>query len=168
MFKLLIFLAKVFLAGIPFMLIIGVLSTIFVNIGRLFSGQKYIALLYSILFSIIFAYFYAFWGAYLKAVVVIYSEIYDWKWLIILLCFVSIVIWLKGINAQAQSSKTEMLGPQSALLKSGQEIYMESLSSISLAVSLVVLISFLIFLFTQNLHNKIFFGLPAILSSWFV
>lgn len=171
MIEFLILIAKVFLFGFPYIILIGVANVVFTNLARLFSRQKYLSLFYSIVVSIIYAYIFAFWGAYLKAIIVTYSSIYHQKWLIIILCFVSMHTWIIHINKQLQEEKSkmnEMALSSFFLNNSGQEAYLHSITVIALSMGIVIPISFIIFLFTDTIYDSLFFEIPMYLSKLFL
>lgn len=171
MITFLLLIAKIFLFGIPYFLLIGLANVIFVTLGRLFYRHRIIALLYSIVITLVYAYIYSFWAAYLKAIIVTYSEIYDKKWLFILLCFVSILPWVRVINRQLQEEKVKLnsmtIEPY-LTNSSGQKAYLQSITVIAFSMVIVLPISFIIFLFTDTIHDTIFFELPKYLSNLFL
>lgn len=169
MIQLLLLLAKIVFFGIAYFLIIGILTVLFANLGRLFTFQKYVALIYSIITSLVYIYLYSFWGAYLKSITDVYSEIYHRKWMLIILCVLSIFPWLKFISKQLQEEKAKM-EPSSGFFSynSAHEVYAQSITVIALSMNVFILISYLVFLFTTNFHNIIFFNLPDLLSRLFI
>ena len=167
----LLLIAKVFLFGIPYFLLTGLANVIFVNLGRLFSGQKFLALFYSILVTLVYVYIYSFWAAYLKSIIVTYSDIYDKKWLLIIICFISILPWMKFINKQLQEEKEKMNSMATASVltfTSGQEAYLQSITVIALSMVFILPISFIVFLFTDTIHETLFFEAPKYLSKLFL
>lgn len=171
MITFLLLLAKVFIFGIPYFLLVGFANVILTNLSRLFSIQKILALFYSIIVTLVFIYIYSFWSAYLKSIVVIYSEIYDKKWLLIILCFLSIFPWLKFINKQLQKERMKMNKITSYTFfptTSNHEAYMQSITVIAFSMCIFLPISFIVFLFTDTLYNTLFFSLPQYLSVLFL
>jgi len=100
MITFLILLAKVFLFGIPYMLLIGLVNVILGNLGRIFARHKILGFVYSLIFTVIFIYLYSFGGAFLKSIIVTYSQIYSRKWLLVVLCFISIYPYYKYTHAE--------------------------------------------------------------------
>lgn len=167
MITLILLLAKVFIFGIPCFLLIGFVNVILTNLSKLFSIQKCLALFYSIIVTIVFIYIYSFWGAYLNSIVEIYSEIYDEKWLLIILCFLSIFPWLKFVNKQLKEERMKMNKMTSYSFfpnTSNHEDYMQSITVIAFSMSIFLPVSFIVFLFTDTLHNTLFFSLPHYFS----
>ena len=160
MITLSVLLAKVFLFGIFYFLLTGLVNVILANLSRLFLILRGFILIYSIIVTLIYVYIYSFWGAYLKSIVVTYSEIYDKKWLLIVLCFISIYPWLKFTNPQLKEARREMeamtgfsflLNPSHQESTSNQEAYMQSITVIALSMIIILPISFVVFLFTNTL-----------------
>lgn len=171
MITFLVLIAKIFLFALPFILILGLVNMIIGNLGRLFSGKNYLQLFYSIIATLVYIYVYSFWAAYLKAIVVTYSEIYDKKWLLILLCFISMIIPIKYINMQLQEEKAKMDSAAfSSYLSfsSGTIAYILSINVIALSMVIVLPISFVVFLFTNTLHDILFFNIPDFFSRFFL
>lgn len=168
MIQLIIMLAKIFVFGIGYFLIIGFLTVILANLGRLFTFQKYVALAYSILMSIIYIFLYSFWGAYLKSLTDVYSEMYR-KWILIILCLISIFPWLRFISHQVQEERAKMNSEVGLFLNTAEnDTYSQSITVIALSMNYFILISYLVFLFTTNLNNALYFNLPDIFSRFFI
>jgi hypothetical protein len=165
---LLILIAKVLLFGLPYFLFIGLATAIFGNLGRLFSGQKVLQLFYSIIVTFVYIYLYSFWGAYLKSIVISYSEIYNKKWLLVLLCTLSIPIWIVHINKQLQEEKSKMNKLVLMLGVSNKEVFLQSITVTAFNNVIYLPISFIIFQFTDTIHNTLFFEVPKYLSMLFL
>jgi hypothetical protein len=171
MIAFLILMAKIFLFALPFIFLMGLVNIVIGNLGRLFSGSNYLQLFYSIIATLAYIYVYSFWAAYLKAIVVTYSEIYQKKWLLILLCFISIIPPIAFINKQLQEEKAKMNKAAISAhfsFSSGTEAYLLSINVIGLSVVIILPISFIVFLFTGSLHDTLFFELPKYLSNLFL
>jgi hypothetical protein len=162
--------AKVFLFGIPYFFLVGFVHLIFGNLGRLFYKQNFLARFYSILVSVIYIYIYSFWGAYLKATIVTYSNIYN-KWVLIIICFIAILSWMKPIKIQLkkETAKLNSIASSSQLaFGMSQREYVQSLMVIAFSMITVLPVSFIIFLFTDTIHETLFFEVPQFLSRFFI
>jgi hypothetical protein len=163
MLQVILLLAKLFFFGVLFFLFLMLINLVFAELGKLFTFQKHVALAYSIIISIIYAYLYSFWGAYLKSITDIYIKINYPKWLLILICICSALPWMKYGGQQSLEEKAK-INPN----ESKEENFAQSITVIALAVNYFIIISYIIFLFTSNLHNILFFNLPDYLAKLFV
>jgi hypothetical protein len=170
MMTFLILLAKLFVFGLLLFLLIGIINMALAISGRLFSGSRYLSLFYSIVVSIIFVYLYAFWGAYLKSTVTTYSSIYSKKWLLVILCYISIFPWMKFIGKQLKEEKAKMNTAVSQFYNSNanKEAYVQSITVIALSMNIILPISYTMFLFTDKLHDTLFYSWPTFLSKLFL
>lgn len=163
MWKILILLVKIFVLSLPYFLLLGIANVILMNVGRLFSVQRYLALFYSILVTIVFIYLYSLWGAYFSSLVSVYSEINGYKWFLMILCASSILTWLRFVNKQLKEENLQMnsmADPLTLESYSGQRIYMKSLTIVALSMVIALPVSFVVFLFTDTLQEAVFFGIP--------
>jgi hypothetical protein len=161
----LILIAKVLLFGFLYFFLMGLAHVIFGTLGRLFSGQNLLQLFYSIVVTLVYIYIYSFWGAYLKSIIVTYSDIYKEKWLLIFLCSISILPWIKFTIKQLNEEQSKM---NKLALISGEEAFLQSITVVSFSMVIALPISFIIFLFTDTLHNTLFFEVPKYLSKLFL
>ena len=150
------------------MLVIGVLNVIIVNLGRLLSSRTILAFLYLVFASFVFVYAYSFWGAYLRAIVFTYSEIYQKDWLIIILCIVSLLMWAKYTVNQINEERNKLRIEKATSENPFIETFPQTLTVIALKISMITPISFIFFMFTDDLYNSLYKSLPEFLSGIFL
>lgn len=163
----LILLIKIFLFGFPYMIILGLMNSITSLLGQIFR-KTVLIWIYIVISNLIFFYLYSFWGAYLNAIVETYSASLTNKWLLILLCIVSILAWLTFINKELKKHMKKNSLKNIELMKYDADYYSSSMNAQSLSMSIFIPISFFVFLITNNLHNILYFSLPKYLANVFV
>ena len=105
--NLLFLLLKIFVLGLPYIFLIGIINMVLVIASRPFANNKALSLPYSIFVTGIYIYLYSLWGAFLRAVVLIYSSDYN-KWILIILCIIEIGISITFITRQMNEEKEKM------------------------------------------------------------
>lgn len=152
-----VLLLKILALPLLFIFAIGLINLPFAAIARLFSATSKISLIYSILVSIIYAYLYALWGAYLRAVVLTYSS--STKWLLVVLCILSITTSIKYINQEKEVQRAKMNEMSFGFVD--EEALSQAILVICLSLSPFILVSFVTFFFTEGLYETAFFR-PAL------
>jgi hypothetical protein len=103
------FLAKTFLAALPFIFALMLVSMVFNGIALVLNRiNKKIVIVYLTLISIIYLYFYGFLGAYYREIFEYYSEIFKMKWLIFILCLLGILIIYQSIGKELNYARQKL------------------------------------------------------------
>lgn len=165
MLTLIIFLLKVVLFGFVVYLLMGFTNTILANIGAKLVQVKFVGklgfLFYSVVVTIINIYLFSFWGAYYNGIVEVYSPMYI-KWIIVVFCIMNILLWSVGITKWMNAEKKEM--DRFRYIGDEKRAYGKSLFVAALSMCIFILISFVVFRFTENLGTKMYFGFSDTLA----
>lgn len=165
----LILLVKVFIFSSVYFFMIGILNAVLSSLSSAFRSPNILSLFYSIVITVIYIYLYSLWGAFYVAIVETYSAIYLSKWWLVFLCIASSLLWIKIINKQLQEERMKMLiTANSNNIEDRMKAHTQSSTVIAFSLSIFILLSFLIFLFTRTWQNKFFFNIPEYFARLFI
>lgn len=169
------FFAKAFLAALPFIFALMLVSMVFNGIAFALNRiNKNIVIGYFILASIIYLYFYGFLGAYYRELFEYYSGILKVKWLIFILCLFGISLIYRSIGKELNSSRQKLNQNHPLGIFSLEAGYRFSTEDIVLVSTIhyfrgrwMIFVSFILFSFFPNWTTKLYGDFPNYFATLF-
>ena len=163
----LLLLAKIFVFPLIFILVIGVINMLVVLVARPFINVPKFPLIYNIICTLFYVFIYSLWGAYMRSIVLHYSSKLN-KWILIILCLLSIFTSMKYMMKEMENEKAKMNAMDLYDSNAHKDIFSQSITVVCMSLSPFVFVSFFVFFFAEGLYQTSYFKLADSIAKLFL